>query len=154
MKKNLLTIFSCLFFALFVASCSPVEETVKPANAITSSEGLIVTLEWTTGGSVTQAQADADLDLVLKKNTTEIRKSSSFGFDELFMEDVFGDGEYKLIVKAYEVTKKADYTIYVTDADREQTKTYTGYFNAGDDGIEVEYMTIKKSGSQYIITEL
>lgn len=153
MKKNLLNVIAFLCFATFVMSCSSDKEE-RPSNEISSTNGLKISLEWTTGSSSTQAKEDADLDLYLMKGQEEVRSSETFNFENIAFENVFADGEYKIVVDAYSVSKKADYTLYVTDGDGEQVKTYNSFFNAGDTNLKADLLKIVKSGNKYTFTTL
>jgi hypothetical protein len=126
-----------------------------PANVINSSAGLRIDLEWSTGGSIAASLDDSDLDLFLMKGTTEVAKSTTASqFEVVRLQDIFADGEYTIKVKAYDASKRTNYTLYVKGDDEGELKSYTGIFLAGDSGINVEFLKIRKSGTKYTIIEM
>lgn len=125
-----------------------------PANVINSATGLRVELEWSTGGTSSDALSDSDLDLYLMKGTTEVNKSTSaFSFEVVRLQDIHADGEYIVQVLSYNSTKRTNYTLYVKGDDEGELKSFTGEFLAGDEGLSVDFLKIKKTGSSYTIVE-
>ncbi|EMR01743.1 hypothetical protein [Cesiribacter andamanensis] len=140
----------CLFF---LTACGDGPEPV-PANVVNSTNGLRIDLEWTTGGTTSDAVNNSDLDLYLTKGGTEVSNSTSSGsFEVVRIQDVYADGEYTIAVEAFNATKKTNYTLYVKGDDEGELKPYTGEFLAGDRYLKVNFLKIKKAGSTYTITE-
>ena len=153
MKKSLLA--GLMMSVAMLSACSSTDSEPTPANVVQSSNGVRIELEWTTGGTSSDAISNADLDLYLMKGTTEADASrSSYSFESVELEDLYADGEYLLKVYAYRATKKANYTLYVKGDDEGELKSYTGVFLAGDQDLTVEFLKIKKTGTTYSITEL
>lgn len=152
MKKSL---FAGLMMSVaMLGACSGDTEPV-PANVVNTSAGLTIELEWTTGGTTSDAITNADLDLYLIKGGQEISDSdNSYSFESISIPDVYADAEYLVQVEGYRVYKNTNYTLYVKGDDEGELKTYTGVFNAGDTELEIDFLKIKKSGSTYTITEL
>lgn len=137
-----------------LSGCSGVETPPVPVNEINSSAGIKVELEWTTGGTSSDAISDADLDLYLMKGTTEAGKSINYSrFEAMTLSDLFADGEYTVQVKADYVGKKNNYTLYVKGDDTGELKSYKGEFLQGDSNLKVDFLKIKKAGTKYTITE-
>lgn len=147
--KNLYLI---LLFASIIA-CSSDEEKL-PANVIKSSTGLTIDLEWTTGGSSTQAQTDVDLDMALKLGGAKIDGSEGSQFEEVQIEDFYADGDYIVQVLYYQGVVSTDYSLYVYGTGSTDNKVYESSFLSSDEGITVDYLKINKAGTTYTITDL
>ncbi|UII34698.1 pre-peptidase C-terminal domain-containing protein [Fulvivirga ulvae] len=142
-------------FLVFIglAACGSDEEKL-PENVVESSNGLIITLEWSTGGSSTQAQADADLDLFLLKDNGEVDSSEGSSFETVRIEDFFADGDYYVEVEYYAGSAALDYSLYVSSAGSSENKLYESSLLASDKGLVVRYLKINKAGDTYTITDL
>ncbi|GAA0892929.1 hypothetical protein GCM10009122_26080 [Fulvivirga kasyanovii] len=141
-----------LIFAGFVA-CSSDEEKL-PENVVKSSSGLEVTLEWSTGGSSTQAQEDADLDLFLMKDGGEVDTSEGASFEKVKIESFFADGDYYVEVQYYAGAVAVDYSLYINGVGSTENKVYESSFLSSDKGLVVRYLKINKAGETYTITDL
>lgn len=151
MKKSLL--FGLTLFV--AAACSSDKDEPTPSNVIETETGLTVELEWSTGSTTSDALSSADLDLYLMKGTTEIASSETASqFEDVVIQDAYADAEYLVQVEAFETSKNANYTLYVKGDQEGEVKTYTGSFVAGDTGVSVDFLKIKKTGNSYTITEL
>lgn len=152
MKKSL---FAGLMLSVaMLGACSGGDTEPVPANVVNTSEGLTIELEWTTGGTTSDAKANADLDLFLLKGETKVATSASYSFESVLVQDVYADAEYVVRVLGYEVAKNTNYTLYVKGDDEGELKSYEGVFNAGDTDLPVDFLKIRKSGTTYTITEL
>lgn len=149
---SLLLLFNVL---ISLSSCSdPVEAT--PDNIINDSEGIKITLEWSTGGSSTKSIEDVDIDLNLSLGSVIVDESAnSFSFENVTLNPFFADGTYDLNLYYYAGTSAVDYTIYIIGNSPDVTRTleYNGVFNATDNGITITDLTIKKIGNKYVITD-
>ncbi|WP_224999502.1 hypothetical protein [Cesiribacter sp. SM1] len=153
MKKGLLA--GMMLGLAVMSACSGTEEEPLPANVMSSNAGVTVELEWTTGGTSSDATRYADLELYLMKGTSEIDVSAAFSsFESVSLSDAYADAEYLVQVEAYRVEKNTSYTLYVKGDNEGEIKSYTGVFNSGDSDIKVDFLKIKKAGSTYTIAEL
>ncbi|GAA5041664.1 hypothetical protein GCM10011506_43480 [Marivirga lumbricoides] len=152
MKILKLTFLSCLIIAVF--ACSSTEEETIPDNVIIDSEGLIIDLEWSTGGSATQATTDADLDLFLTNGTKDLKSSVGSSFEQVDIEDIYSDGSYTITVEYYRGSKAVDYTLYLRGGSSSESIKYTGTFRSDDAGLSVTYLEIAKVGDRYTIIDL
>lgn len=126
-----------------------------PSNVINSSTGLRLDLEWTTGGTSSDAISDSDLDLYLMKGTNEAAKSiSGYSFETVRIQDIYSDGEYVVDILAYRTAKRTNYTLYVKGDDEGEIKSFNSYFLAtdGDQDLKISFLKIKKAGSTYTIS--
>ena len=146
-------ILTILFSSLFI-SCNKDKDAVVPANMLTSDQGLVIELEWNTGGSSNQAVYDSDLDLYLDMGEYSIDASENVHhFEQLYMRDVYKDGIYTISVGAIEVGRRTSYDLLVSAPGGGVIHRYQGYFLAGESG-EVNYLRIKKEGRRYTLTDL
>jgi hypothetical protein len=149
--KALRTASICLLNIIFLVleSCSgpdPVD-----SRQITDSEGLNIDLEWTTGGSVTQAKQEVDLDLTLLKGSNVVDQAFTLSFERVEIKDIYADGEYTLKIEVAEAKTASDFTVYVSGIKTFDKKQYEGTTTASDDGVSIEFLTITKTGTKYII---
>ncbi len=153
MKKGLLA--GMMLGLAMMSACSGSEEEPVPANVVNSNAGITIELEWTTGGTSSDATTDADLELYLMKGTTEVAVSDfASRFETVTLQDVYADAEYLVQVEAFRATKNTSYTLYVKGDNEGEMKSYTGVFNAGDAGLKVDFLKVKKAGNTYTIAEL
>lgn len=154
--RKLNYLFILPFTVLLFSACAESEIETIPDNVLTDSEGINITLEWSTGSSVTEALDQVDLDLSLNLNNNKIEASSnSFSFENVSLESYFTDGSYELELIYYDGNVDVDYTLYVMGASSESSRTYEyrGSFNASDKGLSITDLTIKKIGNKYTITD-
>ncbi len=154
MKKIKCFLLSALLITIF--SCSGVEEVDKvPDNIIKDDSGLLIELEWSTGGSVTQSLDEANLNLYLIKDGKEIDASSNYGYyEEVAVEDVYSDGSYIIQLVYYNGEAAVDYTLFVKGSSSTENITFNGSFLSTDKGVVVDYLKIQKSGNEYSIVDL
>jgi hypothetical protein len=135
-------------------SCSSEDEI--PSNVIKDDSGIKIDLDWTTGGSVNDALADADLDLIIYKNNVEVlssEKTSSFERIE-FDPNLYADGTYVMAIYLYSNDENVSYTATVNGVSVSKPYTFTSSFTAEDDNHEVKALSIVKSGNSYTVTEI
>jgi len=154
--KNLNILISLLFIVLTAVACGPVEEEeARPENVIVSSEGLTIELEWSTGGSVTQALDEIDLDLFLLKDSEVITSSENgSSFEDVTIDDIYSDGDYFIDVEFFSGEIAVDYTLFVRGNESNESNTYSSSFLSSDRGVSVQYLRIEKSGNTYTIFDL
>ena len=149
---SLLLLFNAV---ITLSACTdPIETT--PDNIINDSNGVKITLEWSTGGSITNSIEEVDIDLDLSLGSVIVDESSnSFSFENVTLDSFFADGIYDLNLYYYSGTSSVDYTIYIVGASPDVTRTleYKGVFSATDKGITITDLTIKKTGNKYVITD-
>jgi hypothetical protein len=153
MKRLPLSLF-LLPLLLLAAFCSKNKEAVLPAYTLSSSQGLVIELSWTTGGTPSQALYESDLDLYLDLNGTSVATSeNSYHFEELMLRDVYRDGTYDVYIGAIDVSRTTDYTLNIWAPNGGTVHRFTGYFNRGERG-EVHYLRIRKQGRYYTLINL
>lgn len=137
-----------------MSSCSSEEKEPKPANELNSSTGVNVELEWTTGGTTSDATSNTDLDLFLMKGTTTAGSSTySTRFESVTLSPLYADGEYVVKVTTYYTGAKTTYTLYVKSNEEGDMISYTGEFLQGDTDLSIDFLKIKKAGNKYTVTE-
>lgn len=121
---------------------------------ISSDQGVVIELEWNTGGSSSLALRESDLDLYLDLDNSPAESSQRINsFEEVHLRDVFKNGTYEVYIGAIEVSRKTSYNLYIYAPDGGPVHHYTGYFLAGEEG-ELHYLNIKKDGRHYTLVDL
>lgn len=138
---------------LSVFACADEEENL-PEGTIRDTEGVTIRLEWTTGGSSSQAYDAADLELYLLRGDDEIESSTGFTSEDVTIAPVYADGVYTIQVEVYTIEEDIDYTLFVEGNGNGESKSFTGSFLSTDQGAFVDHLEIEKSGDDYIITDL
>lgn len=154
MKFFKLSILSLLLLAVFACSDTEQEEIITPDNVIRDSEGLTIRLEWSTGGTDSQAQDDVDLELFLTRNNNDVDTSDEFGFEQVQLEDTNDDGRYLVRVQYFSGMENIEYTFEIDGISSGESLTYTGTISADDKGTTLDYLAIQKSGDTYTVTEI
>ncbi len=152
MKLLKFTLLGLLLTVVF--ACSETEDEALPDNVISDSEGLVIDLEWSTGGSASKAQSDADLELYLLKGSDEIDSSAGTLFESVDLRDVYADGTYLIQVEYYRGNVDVDYTLFLSGDSSTESVEYTGTFRSDDMGLVVDYLEVQKSGDTYTIIDL
>lgn len=143
-----------LLSSFFIACNSKEKETVLPSNILLSDQGLIIELDWNTGSSSNQALHDTDLDLYLDHNDQNVESSERIGeFEEVYLRDVYRDGSYDIYIGALDVSRRTDYSLYISAPGGDIIHHYRGYFEAGETG-DVHYLRIQKEGRRYTLVDL
>lgn len=155
MKTNYLKLFSCIIALSFLVACGDSDEPELSENEILDDSGLVIILEWTTGGSATKAVEDVDLDLTLLVGDEEVDDSSwSTSFEEVELSGLLADAEYRVQIVAYRTDAASDFTLYVEGKASNTTLEYTGSFSAADGDNEAsfpDFVKIKKEGKKYTV---
>jgi hypothetical protein len=155
MKKHI-TFLPILVIALLLNSCSKDEDN-EPANQITSSNGITISLTWLTGGTANQAIEDADLDLGIFDSEGDIMDVSDneSSFENLTMNSQYPDGEYTVMVLLWEnfAAKAINYKITASGGGKE-LKAEGTFSVTVEDFTERSIMKIVKKGSKYTVTNL
>lgn len=156
MKRIKNTLLIALTTSLYVSfsACTSQEE-VGPANEIIDSEGLRIQLEWSTGSSSTQSLSEADLDLYLMLQNNEVETSEAYTqFESVGITNFYTDGSYVVTIAYVEGRKALNYTLYVSGASENSKEIlYEGVFAAGDEGSEIDDITITKTGNKYVVRD-
>lgn len=152
---NRLPFLLILLISGLLLSCSKDDDhVVVPDNTISSNQGLLIELEWNTGGSSSQALHDSDLDLYLDLGQEAVDASESYGyFEEVYLRDIYRDGTYDVYVGAMDISRHTDYSLYISAPGSGVIYHYTGYFHPGEEG-EVLYLSIRKQGRHYTLLDL
>lgn len=140
----------------FMVACGETSEDPKPSNEITDTQGVTISLEWSTGGSASQSLNSADLDLYLLKDASEIESSEyASSFEDVSINSVYTDGTYGIDIEFYSGTSDVDFTLYVTGKDSQTTLEYTGSFDASEAGNTIwpDFVQITKSGNTYTVSQ-
>jgi len=150
MKKYIL-IFLTIASINFI-SCGE-EEDPLPPDTIIDSRGLTVELEWSSGGSFTDAINAADLELRLLTGGESIDAStSSTRFESVSLSGFLADANYDVEVDVFSISEDVSFSIFVKGVDSETTLEYTGSFNASDEGASFpDFLTITKAGDTYTV---
>lgn len=152
--KYLPQLLSLFLLSSLLLSCSKDKDPVIPANVINSHSGLLIELEWSTGGSSSRALWESDLDLYLDYGNSPVEVSENVNdFEALHLRDVFKNGTYEVHIGAIEVSHETSYNLYISSPTGGVIHRYTGYFMPGEQG-ELLYMSIRKEGSRYTLLDL
>jgi hypothetical protein len=152
--KNLKSIILALLCLVGVLSCKLTEKEVIPENVIISEDGIVLNLEWTTGGSAAQSLDDVDLDLILNWGTDVVDVSASTSFEEVKIENFYADGTYLVNVEYFEGSSIVDYSLYLRGTSSSDNFLYKGSLKSTDTGAYVDFIEINKSGNHYTIIDL
>lgn len=138
---------------VMIVSCGE-EEPLEVENEIVDGSGLKITLEWSTGGSVSQSMEEVDLDLDLIFGDEAIdSSSSSFSFESVDLSSFFSDGNFDVVVEYFRGSVNVDYTIFVEGASTGEILEYEGIFAASDAGLTITDISIIKDGNVYTIVD-
>jgi hypothetical protein len=137
---------------LFMYACSS-PEVVEPANVINSSTGVKIELEWSTGGTVSQSIADADLDLYVYSPNGNLHGSSlSVGsFEKVDLASSANNGTYDIAVNYYSGSKRVDYKVIVTSMDGSKSVTKESFFPAAESGTTVRPFKVIKLDNKFTV---
>lgn len=140
-------------FLLFIIGCDSDNEQL-PQNTITSSNGLLVELEWTTGGSFTQAISEVDLDLFLTSGVDAVDFSDGFEFEQVIIENFYRDGAYLLTIEYINGRSNVDFSVFLRGTNSSDNIEVQSSFSANEEGTFIEFLEIVKSGTVYTINPL
>lgn len=154
---NRFFVLGLTILALQFSACSSDDGPSVAANEILDTEGLTIQLEWSTGGSTTQALQDIDLDLGLVLEQEEIDASVNFlSFESVSIRNFFADGDYTVAVEYFSGDKDVTYTLFIsgqTDDSNSRVLEYEGQFSAGDEDAIINDLTITKEGNRYSVVD-
>jgi hypothetical protein len=149
-------ILAAILITGFVAliSCSSEEEI--PSNVIKDDAGIKIDLDWSTGGTINDALADADLDLIIYKNNVEVLSSKNVAsFERIeFDPNLYADGTYVMAIYLYSNDEDVSYTATVNGINVSKPYTFSSTFATEDDNLEVKALNIVKSGNSYTVTDI
>ena len=147
--------FHYMFAALILTTSCGEEEEQLPDNVIEDEAGLVIQLEWTTGGSVSNSISDTDLELFLYKGDTKVDGSErSTDYEDVELSGLLADGEYRVQINVFSIEKATDFTLFVIGSESERSVEYTGSFGVDeDDAFFPEFVTIVKAGETYTISK-
>ncbi len=150
-----LSIFIILLISSLLFSCNKDNDAVVvPDNILVSDQGILIELEWNTGGSSNQALYDSDLDLYLDLGSEAVEASENISsFEEVLLRDIYRDGTYDIYIGAIDVSRYTDYDLYISAPGGGVIHHYTGYLERGESG-EVHYLSIRKQGRHYTLLDL
>ena len=129
------------------------EEDPLPPGTIVDSRGLVIELEWSTGGSFSDAIDAADLELRLKTGGETLESSTrSTSFEEVTLSGFLADTNYDIEVDVFSISENVTFTVFVKGVEAETTLEYTGSFTSDDAGASFpDFLTITKSGDTYTV---
>lgn len=139
---------------IFMAACGGSEDDPQPNNVISDSQGVTISLEWSTGGTVEEAKNEADLDLKVVRDGNTVASSSSFSsFEETSLTSANSDASYDVQVKYYGGSADVTFTVIVTGIASGASVEYTATFDSEDGGTGLydDFITITKEGNDYTI---
>lgn len=134
-----------------LTSCS--DSDPVPTDVITDESGIKIDLDWSvTGGTSADALEKTDLDLIVYKNGSAYNSSESTNtFERIEMDPA--DGTYVVKVLLFRTSANVSYTVTANGQTVSKPITFTSTFASTDDDLEVETLTIVKSGSKYTVTQ-
>ncbi len=156
-----ITLHSIVFtlFTLTLFSCSKEKEV--PANVIEDASGVKIMLEWNTGADFATSLSDADLDIYLRHDSSEVGKSeSSNSFELIELADTLSDSDYTLNVNYYKGLKNVTYNVTVSGKSTNKTYKVSSEFVATEDNAlktdvaNHDILKISKKGTKYILSKM
>ena len=152
--KKFATLFA-LASCVMALSCNSDDDGPSPF-VIVDEQGLVILLEWSTGGGFQKAIDDADLDMDLVLGSIAVRVSSgSTSFEEITLAHRFSDGDYKVDIDYSSGEEAVDFSVFVNPLSGEgQNFEATGSFSREQAGNMVlsSFLTINKTDSMYTIS--
>ncbi len=150
MKKYILIFLTIASFNFI--SCGEDEDPLPPDTVIDSG-GLTIELEWSSGGSFSDAISAADLELELTIDDEVLDQSiSTTRFESVSLSNFLADANYSVGVDVFSISDDVTFTVFVKGVESETTLEYTGSFDSEDDGASFpDFLTITKSGDTYTI---
>ena len=125
---------------------------------IVDEEGVIIVLEWSTGGDIQQAIDNADLDMDLILDGNAIRTSSSAtSFEEISLEPSFPNGNYDVDILYSNGDRPVDFTVSINPISGEgQDFVALGSFSSeqAGNGILSSFINVIKIDSTYTISQI
>ncbi len=149
------TVILAIIAGFVFASCSSDEEPL-PANVIEDADGLIIDLEWNTGGGATQSISDVDLDYYIKDTDGQeiIRARATSSFESQTLPDIYADGTYLLDILMYDGSTSSTFTVIARGVNGSKTVSFEGAFDSTDEGVRLEeFLSITKRGDSYTIAK-
>jgi hypothetical protein len=67
------------------------------------------------------------------------------------LKNIYADGEYTLEIEVAEAKTGSAYTVYVSGINTTDKKQYEGTTSTSDEGVMIQFLTITKTGSKYIM---
>jgi hypothetical protein len=143
---------SLIIISVLIAQLGCSKEDPKDERVIEDAKGLIIELEWDSGGSASQALNDIDLDLFLKKGSTQIESSVRYGsFEDIALRDFYADDEYVIEIRVYSAQKDGTYELFVKGVDSGDTRRFEGTISSSETGASIQTLTIRKQGRTYTL---
>lgn len=134
---------------MFITACSDADP--LPDNVIYAPEGLQLKLDWSTGTTAEDALQEVDLDLKLMRDTETVGRSENVTrFESVNMYKTLHNGDFRVDVAAYKVTKKTDFILTISDSENLTSKVYTSFFHRGEK-LTLPFLKIRKEGDHYTI---
>ncbi len=136
----------------FITACDDNDQ--LPRDTINSPNGLIIDLEWTTGGSATQALDEVDLDLLLTSGVDLVDESESADFERVRIENFYRDGSYILSITYFDGISNVDFSVFLRGTSSTSNIVVESSFSGNEQGLTIDYLEIVKSGTTYTINLL
>ena len=152
MKNVLLTIMSLLFIAS-LSSCVYDPDAV-PRNSIESPNGLVIDLEWYTGGSAAQSTGEVDLDLILTTGPEFVDASETADYEQVRIENFYRDGTYLISILYFAGNRNADYSLFARGTNSADNIIIDGTIHPEDQGVFVDVIEVIKTGTRYQVNPL
>ena len=85
----------------------------------------------------------------------EVETSETYTqFESVGITNFYTDGSYVVTVAYIEGRKALNYTLFVSGASENSKEIlYEGVFAAGDEGSEIDDITITKTGNKYVVQD-
>lgn len=151
--KILTSILFSLSLLFTLVSCTYDPDAI-PNNTINSPNGLVIDLEWYTGGSVAQSTSEADLDLILTTNSEFVEASETAEYEQVRIENFYRDGSYIISVLYFAGNVDLDFSLYARGTNSSDNIVVQNSFLLEDEGVLVDIMEVVKSGTSYRVIPL
>lgn len=153
MKKYPKVALTVLFLTTLIIFSGCGEDEKLPSNVIEDSEGIKVDLDWSTGGTPTDALNDTDLDLRIYKGGAKVLWSETGSqFERIeFDPDLYADGVYTVVIYLFSTDENVSYTATINGINVSKPYEFNSTFGAEDESREVSAVTITKKGNKYTI---
>ena len=152
MKNLILTILSLLFIAS-LSSCVYDPDAV-PRNSIDSPNGLVIDLEWYTGGSAAQSTSEVDLDLILTTGPELVEASETADYEQVRIENFYRDGTYIVSILYFAGNIDTDYSLFARGSNSADNIIIDGTIHTEDTGVFVDVIEVVKTGTRYQVNPL
>ena len=149
------TVTGIAFGALLFVTAGCEKEEVGPRMLIEDTDGLDISLEWSTGRSIEQAKDEINIDLYLIKGRRTIQASVTSDFEYIELLSNEADGEYDLRVRYTNITRRGTFLFNINGKSRGRTLRFSGEVHPIEQSeFQTALLRIHKSGDEFSIVQL